>query len=145
MVTNFEFASAARIVFGSGRVAELPVLIRHFGDRALVVTGNDPARWLRHVSPLRQQGLAVTHLPVNGEPSIELIESGVEKARAGKCQLVLALGGGSVIDTGKAIAALAPNAGEILDYLEVVGKAQPLTQPGLPIIAVPTTAGTGAE
>jgi alcohol dehydrogenase class IV len=145
MVTNFEFASAARIVFGSGRVSELPVLARHFGERVLAVTGNDPARWLRHVAPLRQQGMVVTHLPVNGEPSIEMIESGVEKARAGKCQLVLALGGGSAIDAAKAIAALAPNEGEILDYVEVIGKAQPLTRPGLPIIAVPTTAGTGAE
>src|SRR5689334_22102625 len=133
MVTNFEFASAARLIFGTGRIAELPILARPFGERAMVVTGADPARWLRHVAPLRQQGMVVTHYPINNEPNLAAIEAGVEKARAGKCQMVVALGGGSVMDTGKAIAALAPNPGKILDYLEVIGKAQPLTEPGLPI------------
>jgi alcohol dehydrogenase class IV len=145
MVNNFEFASASRIVFGNGRVAELQVLTRPFGERVLVVTGGDPARWLRHVAPLRQQGIVITHLAVKGEPSIELVKAGVEKARIGKCQFVLAMGGGSVIDTGKAVAALVTNKGDLLDYLEVIGKAQPLTEPALPVIAVPTTAGTGAE
>jgi alcohol dehydrogenase class IV len=145
MVTNFEFASASRIVFGAGRVAELQVLARKFGERVFLVTGNDPARWLRYVAPMRQQGFVVTHFAVSGEPTIELVMSGAEKARAAKSQMVIAFGGGSAIDTGKAIAALVTNSRDILDYLEVIGQGQPLTETGLPVIAVPTTAGTGAE
>jgi len=145
MVTNFEFASASRVVFGGGRVAELQVLARKFGERVLLVTGNDPARWLRHVAPMRQQGFVITHFVVSGEPTIELVQSGAEKARAAKSQMVIAFGGGSAIDTGKAIAALVTNSRDILDYLEVIGQGQPLTEAGLPVIAIPTTAGTGAE
>ncbi len=145
MVTPFEFATAARIVFGSGRIAELPVLAQPFGKRVFVVTGHDPVRWLRHVAPLRQQGFVVNHLAVRGEPTIDLVKAGAESARASQVQWVLAFGGGSVLDAGKAIAALVNNQRDLLDYLEVIGQAQPLTEPSLPLMAVPTTAGTGAE
>lgn len=145
MVTQFEFTTAARILFGPGKVAELPALARKFGERVLVVTGNDPARWLRHIAPMRQQGFLVTHVSVAGEPTIDLVKAGADKARAAQSQFVIALGGGSVIDAAKAIAMLVTNKRDILDYVEVIGQGQPLTEPGLPVIAVPTTAGTGAE
>ena len=82
---------------------------------------------------------------MDGEPTIELVRRGAEFARQEKCDLVIAFGGGSAIDTGKAIAALLANPGELMDYLEVVGKGRPLEHAGAPFIAVPTTAGTGSE
>jgi alcohol dehydrogenase class IV len=83
--------------------------------------------------------------PIHGEPTVETVRRGAQLARAEDCDLVIALGGGSAIDAGKAIATLLSNGGDPLDYLEVVGQAKPLTRPSAPFIAIPTTAGTGAE
>ena len=80
-----------------------------------------------------------------GEPTIAMVAEGTAQARAAGCDLVIGIGGGSVIDTGKAIAVLLTNGGDPLDYLEVIGRGQPITQPSAPYIAIPTTAGTGAE
>ena len=132
---NFEFATASRIIFGPGTARQVPELARGFGSRPLVVTGRNVER-----------GLAVIEgmpFPVTGEPTVELVRSGVAAAR--ECDVVVAVGGGSAIDTGKAIAALVTNSGEPLDYLEVIGRARSLEHPPLPLIAVPTTAGTGSE
>jgi alcohol dehydrogenase class IV len=82
---------------------------------------------------------------VRGEPTLDLVRAGADLARGSGCQFVVSIGGGSTIDTGKAIAALATNDGDVLDYLEVIGRGKPLERPGLPFIAVPTTAGTGSE
>jgi alcohol dehydrogenase class IV len=82
---------------------------------------------------------------VSGEPTVDLVLAGLEQARSAKCDLVVAMGGGSVIDAGKAIAALIANPGTIYDYLEVVGSGQALSKPPIPCLAVPTTAGTGSE
>ena len=82
---------------------------------------------------------------VPGEPTVGLVQAAVQTARAAGCDCVIAIGGGSTLDTGKAAGALLANPGDLLDYLEVVGKNQPLLRPGLPVIAIPTTAGTGAE
>jgi alcohol dehydrogenase class IV len=94
---------------------------------------------------LGQHGLAVVPYPVDGEPTIPSIQQGVALARAEGCDLVIGLGGGSALDTGKAIAILLSNPGDLYDYLEVVGRGQPIRQPGAPYIAIPTTAGTGSE
>ena len=142
---NFEFATAARILFGPGRVRELPALAREFGRRVLLLTGRDRTRGQSLLDALSQDGFSITHFTASGEPTVEMARAGAELARSSQAELVIALGGGSVIDAGKAIAALATNCGDPLDYLEVIGQAQPLTQPPLPFIAVPTTAGTGAE
>src|SRR6185503_18847809 len=82
---------------------------------------------------------------VIGEPTTDLVRDGTQRARGAWCDVVIAIGGGSVIDAGKAIAVLATNPGELLDYLEVIGKGKALQQPPLPFIAIPTTAGSGAE
>ena len=139
---NFEFATATRIIFGAGKMREVGGLAAEMGSRALVVTGSAAERAAALLDTLR---LPYTLFQVTGEPSIEVAQAGVDLARVEGCDLVIAFGGGSVIDTAKAVAALATNPGDPLDYLEVIGKGQPLTVAPLPVIAIPTTAGTGAE
>ncbi len=89
--------------------------------------------------------MATTIFNVAGEPDTAAVERGVLAARQAGCDVVVAVGGGSAIDAAKAVAALVSNGGPIEDYLEVIGRAQPLTRPSLPCIAIPTTAGTGSE
>lgn len=142
---DFGFATATRIVFGPGRSAEAGTLARSLGRRALLVVGADPTRADGIHDRLAEAGVAVGLFPVAGEPSLAMVSRGTELARAGSHELVVACGGGSVIDAGKAIAALATNPGDPLDFLEVVGRGRPLRAAPLPFMAIPTTAGTGAE
>ena len=137
---RFEFATATRIVFGAGTVRELTAAARQMGRRALLVTGASAERAMPLVA-----GLDTVPFAVNGEPSIELVRRGTVYARAEGCDLVIAIGGGSAIDAGKALAALLTNPGDPLDYLEVIGRGRPLENTPAPFIAVPTTAGTGSE
>jgi alcohol dehydrogenase class IV len=141
---EFEFATAARILFRSGAAEELPRIAREFGTRALVVTGKNPGRLAQLTRRLETAGLVCSLFSAGGEPTLDTVRRGVEKARQ-NCDLVIGIGGGSAIDAAKAIAALTTNSGEPLDYLEVIGKGQSLEKPPLPFIAVPTTAGAGAE
>ena len=142
---KFEFATATRIVFGPGTLREIGSLAKPFGPRALVVTGRNSSR----AEPLRKHleasGVNATVFPVSGEPEISTIENGVALAKRERCELVIGFGGGSALDAAKAIAAMLTNPGELLDYLEVIGRGQNLVQPGVPFIAIPTTAGTGSE
>jgi alcohol dehydrogenase class IV len=141
-VTGFEFATAPRIVVGAGRAAELPGLLAGLGSRVLVCTGANPAR---HAGLLGEVELPTAVFPVPGEPTIELARAGTAAAREHGADVVAAIGGGSVIDLGKAVAMLLGNGGDPLDYLEVVGSGRKITQPAVPCVAVPTTAGTGSE
>ncbi len=145
MVNCFEFATARRIVFGAGALKDLPGLARPFGRRVLLVTGSNPQRADPVVRMLKDVGAEITSFRVAAEPSIELVEQGASLARAQRCEVVVAFGGGSVIDAAKAISALARNCEPVLHYLEVIGEGKPLTEKPLPFIAIPTTAGTGAE
>ena len=142
---TFEFASAARIIFGPGKRFEAIPIIRALGNRVLLVTGRDVTRaqWLR--SGLESAGVDVISFSIEGEPKTTDAEQGAAFARENKTQVVVALGGGSSIDSAKAIAALATNISPILDYLEVIGSARPLEHTPLPVVALPTTAGAGAE
>jgi alcohol dehydrogenase class IV len=142
---RFEFATAARIVFGAGMVREVAPAAQEMGARALVVTGRAPERAAPVVAELEARGVACCSFAVSAEPTVDLIRRGVALARGEKCDLVIAFGGGSTLDAGKAIAALTTNSGDLMDYLEVIGGGQPLRFPAAPIIAVPTTAGTGCE
>lgn len=142
---RFEFATATRIVFGPGTVGDLAPAAKSFGVRALLVSGKSSQRIMRVIEQLGQGGVSVSEFRVTGEPTVEVIELGLDQARAEHCDLVISAGGGSVIDSGKAIACLISNPGEIYDYLEVVGAGKPITHPSAPFIAVPTTAGTGSE
>src|SRR5580704_12207781 len=125
VAVSFEFATAGRIMAGPGRARELPGVLAGLGSRILVVTGADPARHDKLLASLDR--------------------AAVDVARAQGADVIAAIGGGSVIDTGKAVAMLLANGGDALDYLEVVGSGQVITRPAVPYVAVPTTAGTGAE
>jgi alcohol dehydrogenase class IV len=138
----FEFATAARILVGQGRAAELPGVLAGLGSRVLVCTGADPGR---HAGLLAGLRLPAARFSVGGEPTVDLARAGTTVAHEHGADVVAAIGGGSVIDTGKAVAMLLGNGGDPLDYLEVVGSGRKITKPSLPFVAVPTTAGTGAE
>ena len=138
----FEFATAGKIVAGAGRAAELPGMVAGLGSRVLVCTGADPAR---HGGLLAGLGLPAVVVTVAAEPTVELARAGVAAAREHGADVVAAVGGGSVIDLAKAVAMLLGNGGDPLDYLEVIGSGRKITQPAVPCVAVPTTAGTGAE
>jgi alcohol dehydrogenase class IV len=142
---RFEFATATRIICGAGTLREVKPLAREFGRRALVVTGADPRRAEPLLALLREQGLSSATFSVRGEPEIESVQQGVALAKQENCSVVIAFGGGSALDAGKAIAAMLANTGELLDYLEVIGRGKALSQPSAPFIAIPTTAGTGSE
>ncbi len=141
----FEFLSAGRIVFGSGTAQTLGERARKLGTRALWVTGKDRARAAALEAQLTQAGIELEAVSVAGEPSVEDAQRAVAVGQRIGAQLVVACGGGSVIDLGKAAAALLTNPGDAFDFLEVIGRGQPLLAPALPLIALPTTAGTGAE
>jgi alcohol dehydrogenase class IV len=137
---RFDFATATRIVFGEGMAGTLPDLARGFGARPLVVTGASRERAAALVSALSAEMFAVS-----GEPTADLVREGARHAVDAGCDVVISIGGGSVIDAGKAIATIATNGGEPFEFLEVVGKGRAITVPPLPFVAVPTTAGTGSE
>ena len=130
---QFEFATSARIVVGAGSLRTL----RDVGKRVMLVTGRS------HRVALELE--EVCRFAIDGEPTVEQVSAGAALARELGCDTVISVGGGSAIDGGKAIAALATNAGDPLEYLEVIGKGRPLKAAPLPFIAVPTTAGTGSE
>lgn len=142
---KFEFATATRIVFGASALQQIGASAKAFGRRALVVTGRNPQRAEKLLASLSGSDISAVTLAVAGEPEIPTVESGVALAKKEHCDLVISLGGGSAIDAGKAIAAMLTNEGELLDYLEIVGRGQTLTKQPAPFVAIPTTAGTGAE
>jgi len=142
---RFEFASATRIVFGAGAVNDAGAIARDFGRRALVVTGRDARRAERLLANLKSADASATTFSVAGEPELETVEQGAKLAKAERCELVIGFGGGSALDAAKAIAAMLTNDGELLDYIEIIGRGKALTKWSAPFIAIPTTAGTGAE
>jgi len=142
---RFEFATATRIVFGAGTVTDVPSMAAAWGGRVLLVTG-EAGRGAPSLSAgLAAAGVPVEHFAVVGEPTTTTAGEAVERARQAGCETVIGLGGGSALDLGKAVAALLANGGEPLDYLEVVGRGMPITERSAPYVAIPTTAGTGAE
>lgn len=142
---SFEFATANRIIFGTGSVKQLPELAHSYGKHALLVTGRNTSRATPLLDELNRASVLLTVFAVGGEPTLDDTRRGAKTARSSGCDFVISFGGGSATDAAKAIAALATNSGEPLDYLEVIGKGEALTRPPLPCIAIPTTAGTGAE
>src|SRR5262252_6554806 len=142
---GFEFATATRIIFGLGAARQATSLAKELGGHPLVVSGRDARRAEPLLAGLRDQGLGPVTFAAEGEPEVETVTRGVRLAKEQNCDLVISFGGGSALDSGKAIAAMLNNEGELLDYLEVIGHAQPLIKAPAPFIAIPTTAGTGSE
>ena len=144
MGLNFQFATASEIIFGNNSVNRVPELALAKGKRIFLVTGKNREK----AGKLTDQfsfDAEVFIFSISEEPTVEIISEGVEHARKHNSNVVIGLGGGSVIDGAKAIAAMVPNRGKLTDYLEVIGLGKPLVHDPLPCIAIPTTAGTGAE
>ena len=142
---QFEFATAARIVFGPGTFEQAGEIAAGFGSRVLLVTGTSPGRAAPVLERLDGAGLRHEVVTVDGEPTVDVVREGVALAVAAGSDVVVGFGGGSAIDAAKAIAAMLGNGGDLFDHLEVVGAGRPLERPSVPWIAIPTTAGTGSE
>jgi alcohol dehydrogenase class IV len=145
MTMRFEFATATKIIFGADTLREIGAVAKAFGRRALVVTGRDAKRAGPLLENLREAGVGAETFSVVGEPELSTIEQGAALAKMESCELVIGFGGGSALDAAKAIAAMLANDGELLDYVEIIGRGKALTKPSAPFIAIPTTAGTGSE
>ena len=137
----FSFATAGRITFGAGCATEIPGAVVAHGRKALVITGSHPERY-DVLDALAEGQVQITHVRAHREPTVDDVRAAVEAAR--ECDVVLGIGGGSVMDLAKAAGALVAGA-DPMDHLEVIGGGRPLPGPGLPVVAVPTTAGTGSE
>jgi alcohol dehydrogenase class IV len=142
---TFEFATTGRILFGRGTSRQIPALARDLGRRALVVLGGSSRGREALTEGLSDARVRSVVFNVSGEPTTQLVDEATGIARAEGCDLVISVGGGSVIDAGKAVAGMLANPGDVQDYLELAGGGKPLLNRGVPFIAVPTTAGTGAE
>jgi alcohol dehydrogenase class IV len=145
-VVQFQLAIPGDIRFGAGRVSELPAALGDLGaSRVLIVTGRTTTRADGIRSTLQQAGISSVVLGVATEPSIERVRAAVDVTLETRCDAVLGFGGGSALDVAKAVAVLATSGTDPMDHLEVIGAGRPIERPGLPCIAVPTTAGTGSE
>jgi len=145
-ISGFQFSTATQIIFASGKFHETVPQIAAYGKRALVTSGVSGTDLESEItSSLESQGIKCYVFTVLREPTTQLVSEAVDIARQSKIELIIGIGGGSAIDTGKAVSALIKNRGEILDYLEVVGRGKPLQEDPQSFIAIPTTAGTGSE
>ncbi|MEO6697272.1 MAG: iron-containing alcohol dehydrogenase, partial [Gammaproteobacteria bacterium] len=148
-ISSFALSRLPGILFGAGRYAEIPQLAAMFGTRALIVTGahslQRTAHWRSLTEALQHSGISWRHITVSGEPSPAFVDHAVRELREARIEVVLGIGGGSVLDAAKAIAGLLQVDHSVMDYLEGVGPELPYQGPALPFIAVPTTAGTGSE
>ncbi|MCP4119192.1 MAG: iron-containing alcohol dehydrogenase [Desulfobacteraceae bacterium] len=142
---DFSFFSPAKILFGPDASRRIASSVSGFGTRAFVVTGKNPARAGNLITDLEQAGISCRTFSQSNEPAVEEVALGAEQARAFGADFVVAIGGGSVLDAAKVISALVTNKGDIHDYLEVVGKGRAIDHKPVPLVVLPTTAGTGAE
>jgi alcohol dehydrogenase class IV len=141
---HFDFSTPSRILFGPGTCSEVPALAATLGKRVLLATDSFD-RCGKLMEGLLAKGLSVYSLLVEEEPCDNFIVMATRKAKESDCQLIIGFGGGSTLDTGKAIAAFMTNSGDLSSYLEVIGTGRTLYYPPIPYIAIPTTAGTGSE
>lgn len=145
MGLNFAYATASEIIFGSGSFDQIGKHISGKYKSPLIVYGKSNNNAGKLLNILSLQNIKGSIFNIETEPTIDIIQQGIELGREINCDVVFGIGGGSAIDSAKAIAAMIPNQGYLLDYLEVIGLGKPLIQSPIPCIAVPTTSGTGAE
>jgi alcohol dehydrogenase class IV len=148
MILPFEFASIPKIIFGAGNFSELYKIIHSFGNNVLFVIGESSLKksgmWDKIVENVEKIGITFSHVSVSGEPSPSLIDEYAMQYREKNLDLIVSIGGGSIIDAGKAISAMIPKQDSVKNYLEVVGTKKPDGEK-IPFIAIPTTSGTGSE
>lgn len=142
---QFECATADRIIFGPGSLEKISSFVEPLDGPALVVAGSSAKRVSPLLRILEELKIQFDIFHVSGEPTTNIALEGANHARKMGARMVFGFGGGSVLDTGKVIAALLTNHGDLFDYLEVIGKGKSIVQPPVPYVAIPTTAGTGAE
>jgi alcohol dehydrogenase class IV len=142
---EFEFTTVTQIIFGPGKLNSIGSLCNSLGDRVLIITGSPQDITDRLASLLEKSNIKSLIFTVLTEPTLTTVQTAVEFCRKSSINLVIGIGGGSAIDTAKAASSLATNSGDITDYLEVIGLNKPLINHPLPLIAIPTTAGTGSE
>jgi len=142
---QFEFSTASRIIFGSGKLNTIGDIATEFGKNAFIISGCPKSVSDRLYSALESRGICYSTVKIEQEPTIDVIKTFIDIAKRFSPDLLIGIGGGSAIDSAKATASLISNPGEITDYLEVIGLGKPLSNPSLPLIAIPTTSGTGAE
>ena len=127
----------------------MPKLLAGYGQRALLVTGARSLQQSEHWQPLqkalKKAEISWEHLVIAAEPSPDTVDQAVKQFHEAAIQVVVGIGGGSVLDTAKAVAGLLPGKESVMDYLEGTGAGRTYQGPALPCIAVPTTAGTGSE
>ena len=145
MGVSFQFATSTRIIFENGSFKKVPDLINELGSKVFIVTGKNTTLATQLSKWLADTKIEFEIFAVFSEPTTHDIEKGTELAQKSGSNIVVGIGGGSVIDSAKAIAALVANTGELTDYLEIIGKGRKLAEAPLPYFAIPTTAGTGAE
>lgn len=146
MITDVDFSTSRRIIFGPGKLNQLQELLNGLDIKYALFVQKKGLQAVDEIhTALDDMKIESLDCETSGEPDINRIDQIAREARQHNCDCVIGLGGGSVLDTGKAVSAMATNPGKLLDYLEVVGKGNPLTKPALPYLAIPTTAGTGSE
>jgi alcohol dehydrogenase class IV len=144
-MAKFDFHTVSRILFGRGQFARVGEIAAEFGRKAAVIINGPDQSSRRLFEKLAAAKVAHISIRQSGEPTAADVDRAVETARREECDLAIGIGGGSAIDAAKAVAGLVSNGGAALDYVEVVGKGQKFTRPAIPWIAIPCTAGTGAE
>ena len=142
---QFEFTTTTRILFGSGKLKIIGSLAGEFGKRALIVSGCPEAISDQLVNLLEQYKITSSTIRINQEPTVDSIRRLVDYAKQSPIDMVIGIGGGSALDSAKVASALACNPGDVMDYLEVIGLHKPLSFSSIPLIAIPTTSGTGSE
>ena len=143
--TIFEFITSDRIIFGIGAIEKLETIAKDSGKKALLVCGSGSVPIEKVLKILKKAGVSFEIFRVENEPQVDTIQAGLSLAVSSKSDFVIGYGGGSVLDSGKAISALMTNQGDLMEYLEVIGGGKKIENPAAPMIAIPTTAGTGTE
>lgn len=141
----FEFATSDRVIFGNGTLKKLSEIALDFGRNALIVTGGGSVPLGELCAILEASAVGWEIFRVGHEPDVPTIQAGIAHAKSAKSDFVIGYGGGSSLDSAKAIAAMMTNPGNLMDYLEVIGEGRKIPEMPAPMVAIPTTAGTGAE
>jgi alcohol dehydrogenase class IV len=144
-MNSFELSLPSKVLFGAGCLDQLGAEVARHAKHVLLVSGGNPARVEKALASLKAARVATTFYAVTGEPTLDAVRGGVRTAQKAGCGAIVAVGGGSIIDAAKAIAAMATQTGDLMDYLEIIGSGKPIAQAPLFFVAVPTTSGTGAE